>query len=60
MNGRYGYMDKNGDTIVEPIYDDVGYFHNGLAIVIKDGLGGVIGKDGTEIFLRSMSVSGHW
>lgn len=34
---------------MEPVYDDAGYFYNGLAVVIKDGLGGVIGKDGTEI-----------
>lgn len=49
VDGRYGYMNKNGDTIVDPIYDDAGYFHDGIAIVIKNGLGGVIGKDGTVI-----------
>lgn len=49
VDGQYGYMDKNGKVAVEPVYDDAGYFHNGLAVVIKDGLGGVIGKDGREI-----------
>lgn len=49
VDGRYGYMDKSGEVIVEPVYNDAGYFHDGLAVVIKDGLGGVIGKDGKEI-----------
>ena len=49
MDGQYGYMDKNGGIVVEPIYDDAGYFYEGLAVVMKDGFGGVIADDGREI-----------
>lgn len=51
VDGRYGYMDKKGRIVVEPVYDDAGYFYEGLAVVMKYGFGGVIGKDGKEILL---------
>lgn len=49
VDGRYGYMDQSGQVVVEPVYDDAGYFYKGLAVVRKNGLCGVIGKDGGEI-----------
>ena len=48
-DGRYGYMDRTGKTVIDPVYDDAGYFEHGLAIVRRGGLFGVIGKDGREI-----------
>lgn len=49
VDGQYGYMDKIGRVIVEPTYDDAGFFYGGKALVMKDGLVGVIGKEGEEI-----------
>lgn len=58
VDGRYGYMDKNGNTVIEPVYDDAGYFYEGMAVVVKDGFGGVIGKDGKEIIpLKYIGIS---
>lgn len=48
-DGHYGYMNQSGQVVVEPVYDDAGYFYDGLAVVRKSGLCGVIGKDGGEI-----------
>ncbi|WP_257906097.1 WG repeat-containing protein [Campylobacter lari] len=26
LNGKYGFIDKNGNFIVEPIFDDIDYY----------------------------------
>lgn len=49
VDGQYGYMDQEGRIVIQPVYDDAGYFYDGRAVVMKDGFGGVIGKDGREI-----------
>lgn len=53
--GKYGYVDGQGHTIVQPLFDFACDFSNGIALVGKTGLGGermysVIGTDGTEVF----------
>lgn len=48
-DGLYGYMDKSGEIVIDPLYGDAGYFYDGLAKVMKDGLFGLIGKDGREV-----------
>jgi len=30
---KWGFADKTGKFVVQPDYDDVGQFHNGLALV---------------------------
>lgn len=46
-NGKYGYIDKNGNTIVEPIYDDAKEQNEyGFAAVKKDGKWGSIDING--------------
>lgn len=32
-NGKYGFLNKEGEEIISPMYDEVGYFKNGVAIV---------------------------
>jgi hypothetical protein len=54
VDGLYGYMDQSGKTVIESVYEDAGYFYGGLAVVMRGGFLGVIGKDGREV------SSGSW
>lgn len=46
INGKWGYIDKEGKIVVEPVYDDARSFSNGLAAVMKDGAWGFIDTEG--------------
>ena len=35
--GRYGYINKTGETVVEPQYDEAGTFRDGLALAVVFG-----------------------
>ena len=35
---KVGFFDKNGKVIIPAIYNDAGDFHNGLAMIIKNGV----------------------
>jgi hypothetical protein len=41
---KYGYMNSNGAIVIQPQYDEVGVFRNGLAVVSKESKYGVINK----------------
>ena len=45
----YGFIDKNGKVVIEPQFDDAGYFSEGLAGVEKDGKWGFIVKSGNDV-----------
>jgi hypothetical protein len=44
QNGAYGYMDTQGRSIITAQYDDASAFYDGLAIVSKNELFGLINK----------------
>lgn len=49
-NGKWGWISKNGEVLIEPQYDDSSVFgENGLAKVKKNNLWGWINQNGTEI-----------
>lgn len=50
FNYRYGFINKNGDEVVEPQYAVAYNFHSGLAVV-KDNSGrwGAINRQGVEV-----------
>lgn len=49
-NGKYGYENKNGDRIVDCIYDDAKEQNEfGYCAVKKDGLWGALKSDGTIV-----------
>ena len=49
-NDKYGYVDKNGKTVVEYIYDDAQEINQyGYAAVKKDGKWGAIDKEGKVV-----------
>lgn len=43
---KYGIIDREGNYVVEPIYDDISSFSEGLAIISLDDKYGVINKKG--------------
>ncbi|HCC08025.1 MAG TPA: hypothetical protein DEP72_07725 [Clostridiales bacterium] len=50
-NGKYGFKDKNGKVIIEPKYEAVTGFNEGMALVFKanDEKHGYVNKDGKEV-----------
>lgn len=49
-NNKYGLLTPDSQTVyVEPIYEYIDVFYNGLAIVKRDGKWGMINKAGKEI-----------
>ena len=49
QNDKYGVIDKNGNVIVNPVYDKIEIFHRGFAIVNKKNKFGVINESGEEV-----------
>jgi len=49
MDGKFGYINKNGDFVIEPKFDYAGRFSDGLALVLVDGLFGYIDRNGNYV-----------
>jgi hypothetical protein len=49
VSAKYGYINQNGDTVIEPTYDKAFAFVKGLALVEKDGKYGFINKNGEVV-----------
>lgn len=47
--GRYGYLNGDGEVVIDPIYSYAGPFENGYAFVKKDNQNLIIDKDGNFI-----------
>lgn len=45
-SGKWGYVDRQGQLVISPEYDDADSFRQGYAPVKKDGLWGYAGEDG--------------
>ncbi|MFH5163641.1 WG repeat-containing protein [Campylobacter coli] len=46
LNRKYGFIDKSGKIVIEPKFDGVGNFSEGLAKVKLNGKYGFIDKSG--------------
>ncbi len=46
-NNKWGFANYNGETVINPIYEQVSFYYNGLAAVKIDGKFGYIKKDGS-------------
>lgn len=49
INGKWGFIDKDGTVKIEPQYEDARSFANGMAAVMQDGLWGFINADGEMV-----------
>ena len=47
---RVGYVNEQGEVVVDFFYDDGGAFINGLALVARDGLRGYVNARGEEVY----------
>lgn len=47
--GKWGFTDRNGKIVVEPIYDEVYSYKDDLCCVEKNELFGFINRDGEEV-----------
>ena len=59
-NGKFGYIDKNGQEVIPFIYDIGGDFNDGLACVEKDGKYGYIDKTGDEVIPIIYDLGDHF
>jgi hypothetical protein len=46
LNNKYGLVNKDGDEIRNPIYDEIYLFKNGYAHLKKEGIWIMVNKDG--------------
>ncbi|MCH5302957.1 MAG: WG repeat-containing protein [Prevotella sp.] len=49
QNGKYGYIDKNGNIVIRPQFDEAYDFSDGLARIVSNGKHGYINKNGTIV-----------
>lgn len=49
-NGKYGFINTKGEIVIDPIYDDVSAFSEGLAYVKKGETWAYIDRDGKVAF----------
>ena len=50
QNGLYGFIDENGQWVLEPEWDDTYGFENGLAWVEKDCKAAYIDREGNVVW----------
>lgn len=58
MNGKYGFINKNHEWEILPVYDQVWPFRNGMAKVKKRGQWIYINRQGDEIYDMPLDYSG--
>ena len=57
-NGKWGYVDTNGEIVLEPQWDSSSEFHDGLAAAEKDGLYGYINTTGKFVIPPQWDYAG--
>lgn len=54
--GLFGFMDEEGNKVIEPHYEEVSDFHEGLAVVLEEGKYGVISINGDVVIKSNYQV----
>jgi hypothetical protein len=49
VDGKYGFMNKKGEIVIQPVYQDVSHFNYGMAAVKIDGKWGFIDTLGNMV-----------
>ena len=59
-DGKYGYVNENGELIVNYIYEDAKEQNEfGYCVVKQNGLWGVLGQDGTTVLKPSVNLDNN-
>ncbi len=59
FDGKYGFIEKNGNWHLEPRFDSLGNFTNGLADTYKNGKAGLINTKGEQIIPNEFDFIGN-
>ncbi len=57
---QWGFMDARGNTVIQPRFDDAGYFFNGLARVKIGKLWGFTNESGTIVIPPQFAAAGDF
>lgn len=58
-NIKYGYIDSNGNFVLEPAFDSASEFHDGVAIVLMNSNFCVIDDGGNILFINEGTISDY-
>lgn len=50
IDGKWGYINQQAETVIQPAWDGAASFHDGLALVEKEGKLAYIGHDGAPVW----------
>lgn len=56
QDDKYGFLDRSGKVVIDPIYDEVSLFHNELAIICRGKKKGLIDVKGHVLFESELKV----
>lgn len=59
-DGKWGFVDSDGELVIDYTYEDAESFRNGLAAVYADGLWGYIDTDGKMIITPRFLAATHF
>jgi hypothetical protein len=57
---KYGLLATSGKELTAPLYDEIEYFRDGLALMTKNGMKGVLNLDGKEVAAARYSALGTY
>lgn len=60
QNGKWGFVNTDGEMVIKPAYDAALSFSNGLAAVCKDGLWGYINLENTLVIDYQFLGAGYF
>ncbi|MCC8035793.1 MAG: WG repeat-containing protein [Rikenellaceae bacterium] len=60
MGGPYGVIDRGGNIIVQPVYEDLDYYQEGLCPFEHEDRGGYLDRDGNEYISSEGIRPGHF
>lgn len=59
-DGKWGYINTRGETIIEPVYEYAGWFSEGLAVFCEGGLYGYINRQNQAVIAPRYDGAGEF
>ena len=60
VGGKYGYIDTNGEFVIQPQFEDASYFSDGWAVVENAGKKFYINREGEKVLSPNFEDFGHF